>query len=437
MGSWVVDVKDFQSLKKVHLSIENGLNIVTGKTNVGKSAVFRAIDAALFNMGDDSMVRGGKRYSGVSIDNGTHKMVFCRDAQGKNEKTAYQFDDGTVQKKVGRSQLPEVAQMFNIRDVRMQNGTKMKINFWYQNDKPFLMDKTAGQLYEFLSLSSCDKYSRILKLMVADLKVQEADINSITTEIDTLKVVNNRKLDFISKNQGFDDLYVRVITADQQRKSLEGIEHILERIQDISNRIRGCRNRLDAVTRKYNSIPISSLSSSFDSTVVSYQDCVSLSQDIKRVVDSKNKVDSLTVSFGMVSSDYERASEVESTAKGRVESVIAIFGDIQVLENALNTCNRVRISMNSLSERINALRDKSSVDISLVSQKIHMIEKSKSYSDDVHTIIVRIQDLSSKISNKGESLESVNKKISDTDIQLEELKKSAGYCPFCGTVFEK
>jgi DNA repair exonuclease SbcCD ATPase subunit len=126
---FVVTVKDFQSIHSANLDFPTGLTIITGKTNGGKTAIFRAIDSALFNKGDDSMISAGKRYSGVSIDNGKHKMMFMRDSVGKNEKTAYQFDGGTVQKKVGRNQLPEVSENFNIRDVRMQNGTKMKINF--------------------------------------------------------------------------------------------------------------------------------------------------------------------------------------------------------------------------------------------------------------------------------------------------------------------
>ncbi len=268
-----IEIKDFQSIKHAVIEVPPGITIITGKTNQGKSAVIRAIDSALFNMGDDSMVRGGKRYSGVSLDNGKHKMVFCRDSQGKNEKTAYQFDDGPTQKKVGRSQLPEVAQMFNIRDVRMQNNTKMKINFWYQNDKPFLMDKTSGQLYEFLSLSSCDKYTKILKKMIVDMKVQEADINNITTEIDTLKVINNRKTDFIQKNEGFDDLYVRVITADQEDKELIALFNILKRTQELRNRMSSCSDRLKKVSERYSKIPIESLIKSYESVDLLMRDC--------------------------------------------------------------------------------------------------------------------------------------------------------------------
>ena len=201
-----IGIKDFQSLKKADILLTPGITVITGATNNGKSAIIRAIDSAIFNLGDDSMVRGGQRYYGINLSNDSHNMLMARDNVGKNEKTAYQFDDGSVQKKVGRGQLEEVSRMFNIREVKMNNGTKMKINFWYQNDKPFLMDKTSGQLYEFLSMSSCDSYAKVLKVLGSDIKAINSDINTLTTEIDTYKGLINDKRDFISDNEGFDDV---------------------------------------------------------------------------------------------------------------------------------------------------------------------------------------------------------------------------------------
>ena len=260
---FVVTVKDFQSIHSANLDFPTGLTIITGKTNGGKTAIFRAIDSALFNKGDDSMISAGKRYSGVSIDNGKHKMMFMRDSVGKNEKTAYQFDGGTVQKKVGRNQLSEVSENFNIRDVRMQNGTKMKINFWYQNDKPFLMDKTAGQLYEFLSLSSCDNYTRVLKTMQTDAKVLDAEIQSISTEIDTLKTINNSKNEFIERNNGFDDVYLRVITLSQEIKKIGIDGDLVESISSLNSRIETLKKTIAEVEDRLKGIPIDYLSSHY------------------------------------------------------------------------------------------------------------------------------------------------------------------------------
>lgn len=437
MNSWTVEIKDFQSLQRVHLDIVPGINIITGRTNIGKSAVIRAIDSALFNMGDDSMVRGGQRMSGVSIDNGTHKMLFCRDAKSTSEKTAYQFDDGTVQRKVGRTQLPEVAQMFNIRDVRMQNGTKMKINFWYQNDKPFLMDKTAGQLYEFLSLSSCDRYSRILKTMAADLKIQAADINNITTEIDTLKVVNNRKQDFIDKNAGYDDLYVKIVTADQQRRALQEIEDIISRLRDLSGKIKSSKSQLSSVSDRLSKLPLQELSDKFSEVQTSYANCSSLESDIQSINNASSRISDKTSVSNEVSKKFDGISGALSGMSERVQAVVQESANLRDIEQIHSICGTVKSKVERVSNRISEISSKDTIDSIGIQSRVSKIESETSECAILEGMLRSIKSLSDRSKGKKSDIESLDSKIQENDSELEVLKQSVGYCPYCGTVFEK
>lgn len=436
MGSPLrIEIKDFQSLKHVNLELVDGVNIITGKTNQGKSAVIRAIDAALFNMGDDSMIRGGKRYSGVSIDNGRHKMVFCRDGLGKNEKTAYQFDDNPVQKKVGRSQLPEVAQMFNVRDVRMQNNTKMKLNFWYQNEKPFLMDKTPGQLYEFLSLSSCDKYTKILKKMIVDMKVQEADINNITTEIDTLKVINNKKTDFIFKNEGFDDLYVKIITADQEDKKLQNILASIKRVYDLISRIGECKKRLAIVSDRYKAIPIDTLSSQYDVVVVKASNVQVIGSDISKVSFCANKVANVRTELSSVVVSEEEASKVLSDTQSRLDAIISDSSKCLGIENIMKFCGDSYVLCKNARDKMEKISAKSIPNLDEVSSKIERISESNNDVRDISAMLFKISNVRDDVESKRKDLSDTSTKLDNTEAELEEIKRTSGYCPFCGTVF--
>lgn len=437
MSSWTVEIKDFQSLQRVHLDIVPGINIITGRTNIGKSAVIRAIDSALFNMGDDSMVRGGKPMSAVSIDNGTHKMIFCRNAKSNNEKTAYQFDDGTVQRKVGRTQLPEVAQMFNIRDVRMQNGTKMKINFWYQNDKPFLMDKTSGQLYEFLSMSSCDKYSRILKTMAADLKIQQADINNITTEIDTLKVVNNRKQDFVDRNQGYDDLYLKIITANQQKRALDEIEGIIGRLRELSGRMRSSKAQLDSVSKKLDELPLQDLSKKFSDVQESYKDCISLGQSIQSIEESSNRIKDRESVHANISGRYDTLSGIIIEVSGRVETAIQESNILSEISNIQSLCDVAKSKANRVSNRISEISSKGMIDSTELQSRVSKVESDLSECGYIEGIIQAMRSLSGRSKDKQSAICDVDVRIAQNESELEILKQSIGYCPYCGTVFGK
>lgn len=70
MNKWKIEIKNYQALKDVKLELQNGITIITGRTNQGKSSIIRAIDAALFNNLDDNNIKSGEETCSVKIDNG-------------------------------------------------------------------------------------------------------------------------------------------------------------------------------------------------------------------------------------------------------------------------------------------------------------------------------------------------------------------------------
>lgn len=432
---FVVTVKDFQSIHSANLDFPTGLTIITGKTNGGKTAIFRAIDSALFNKGDDSMISAGKRYSGVSIDNGKHKMMFMRDSVGKNEKTAYQFDGGTVQKKVGRNQLPEVSENFNIRDVRMQNGTKMKINFWYQNDKPFLMDKTAGQLYEFLSLSSCDNYTRVLKTMQTDAKVLDAEIQSISTEIDTLKTINNSKNEFIEKNEGFDDVYLRVITLSQEIKKIGIDSDLIESISNLDSRIETLKKTIAEVEDRLKGIPIDYLSSHYKNISDLDKDLIEFMRLLRDLNSVRNTVDIKTEEVKLINRGVDTIIPIVEDSRERIDSICVLDKTVKESSVLISDYKRISESVSNTADLLHGIRLFN--DIESTSLKVDRFRETDDFLRDIQSLIEDIDSKSRLIENMRKSLIVIKEKIVDNQRELEDLKDLAGYCPYCGTVFEK
>ena len=432
---FVVTVKDFQSIHSANLDFPTGLTIITGKTNGGKTAIFRAIDSALFNKGDDSMISAGKRYSGVSIDNGKHKMMFMRDSVGKNEKTAYQFDGGTVQKKVGRNQLPEVSENFNIRDVRMQNGTKMKINFWYQNDKPFLMDKTAGQLYEFLSLSSCDNYTRVLKTMQTDAKVLDAEIQSISTEIDTLKTINNSKNEFIERNNGFDDVYLRVITLSQEIKKIGIDGDLVESISSLNSRIETLKKTIAEVEDRLKGIPIDYLSSHYKNISDLDKNLIEFMRLLRDLNSVRNTVDVKTEEVKFINRDVNTIIPIVEDSRERIDSICVLDKTVKESSVLISDYKRISENVSNTTDLLHGIRLFN--DIESTSLKVDRLRETDDFLRDIQSLIEDIDSKSRLIENMGKSLIVINEKIVDNQRELEDLKAFAGYCPYCGTVFEK
>lgn len=427
-----IDIKDFQSLKKADILLTPGITVITGATNNGKSAIIRAIDSALFNLGDDSMVRGGQRYYGIKISNDTHNMLMARDNVGKNEKTAYRFDDGSVQKKVGRGQLEEVSRMFNIREVKMNNGTKMKINFWYQNDKPFLMDKTAGQLYEFLSMSSCDSYAKVLKVLGSDIKAINSDINTLTTEIDTYKGLINDKKDFISANDGFDELYKDSIRLDNMVKRYQDLCSLMDAIEECSIKKCDIGAKVSELKDDIDSIGFESIEDTYKNINTMYDRYSELNNTLSMTLSDSDSIESINGIIRKVNEEFNCINNVVSDIDGSIKIIDMRSNTISSIHDILCDVMTYGDSLQKLNSECHAI--KSSM-INTEDICLDDVSNKNTKLLEMYNVLGMIESLSNNIEFVQCEIDSLKNNISMSNEDFESLKKDIGYCPYCGREF--
>ena len=430
-----VDIKDFQSLKKAYIELTPGITVITGATNNGKSAIIRAIDSALFNLGDDAMVRGGQRYYGIKISNGSHTMLMARDNVGKNEKTAYQFDDGTVQKKVGRGQLEEVSRMFNIREVKMNNGTKMKINFWYQNDKPFLMDKTAGQLYEFLSLSSCDNYARVLKSLGSDVRSINSDINTLTTEINTYKSLINDKKDFLSKNDGFDLVYQEALDVDAMGDLHSNTSTILDDIDIYSRsvqRLKGLKSKIDDKLSAINMGSIMSL----------YSDIDSINSKVDEMCELLSYIDDISSSISSLSDMHRDLHQTIENSNSSITEFSVSLCDVEKISSDIDNISVEMVDVDTNAKYVDSLNirhkdilNSMCVDTDKISSDIDTLDSFSSEVISCENCLVDVDTAKGVLDSYVQRVNDLKTKVSESNAEFEQLKKDIGYCPYCRREF--
>ena len=430
-----VDIKDFQSLKKAYIELTPGITVITGATNNGKSAIIRAIDSALFNLGDDAMVRGGQRYYGIKISNGSHTMLMARDNVGKNEKTAYQFDDGTVQKKVGRGQLEEVSRMFNIREVKMNNGTKMKINFWYQNDKPFLMDKTAGQLYEFLSLSSCDNYARVLKSLGSDVRSINSDISTLTTEINTYKSLINDKKDFLSKNDGFDLVYQEALDVDAMGDLHSNTSSILDDIDTYSHsvqRLNGLKSKLDD---KISAIDMGSIRSL-------YSDIDSINSKVDEMCELLSYIDDISSSISSLSDMHRDLHQTIENSNSSITEFSVSLCDVEKISSDIDNISVEMVDVDTNAKYVDSLNirhkdilNSMCVDTDKISSDIDTLDSFSSEVISCENCLVDVDTAKGVLDSYVQRVNDLKTKVSESNAEFEQLKKDIGYCPYCRREF--
>lgn len=343
--------------------------------------------------------------------------------------------DGTVQKKVGRGQLEEVSRMFNIREVKMNNGTKMKINFWYQNDKPFLMDKTSGQLYEFLSLSSCDNYARVLKALGSDVRVINSDINTITTEINTYKSLINDKKDFLDKNDGFDVVYHDALDVDSKSKLYDESSSILSEIDDLYLLINKLNSRKSDLTNRLSNIDMDTISNTYSIVESLHNTLNSLGGIIDEIDNGLLNISSLSNNVNTTKSNIDNGSNFLSECSDKVNSIDSISSTISIANSVLSEIDTILRAKNTLSSRVTQIQDSVVGDTEELLNTILFIDSNYDKLGLMEYSLkdfINANDIFNRYKAKVEELKS---KIEDSNKEFEHLKEEIGYCPYCGRDF--
>lgn len=432
MSDFNIQIKDFQSLSKVDLVIEDGLNIVIGKTNEGKTAVIRAIDSAIFNTGKDEMVKAGKRYSGVLIDNGTDKFAWRRDSHGKNEKTLYQINSDKSMTKVGRTQLPEIAEMFNISEVRLANGVKEKINFWFQGDAPFLTNKTAGQLFMFLSQSSCEKYMKITKQIDSDRKTQKKDIDILNANIDALRNINDVKQKIIENNEGYDELYEKLVILGDDIEDFNKIEADIDRLTSLKARIHVKREHYKVIDENLNNINFSEIKDSYESLTATSSYLETLQEIIeeqnKKAIlhnDRTNQLEELDISLEGLDSkvaDYKKSIEELETLNTYLGDLSSLIDNIELKESKLTEKQKdLKVIKKSIKN----------VKIDPLKSSLQSIELLDSDVKELSRLVNDYEFKESVLFKCQEDLDVLVKKNDELVATFEEFKTDIGVCPYC------
>ena len=145
-----VSIRDFQSLSDVALDL-GALTVIVGRTNAGKSALIRAIDAALFNRSGAEFLREGATKATVTLDFEAGSLVWTKPRKGGAEYAVIPTDGvPTTVTRAGRELVPEIDALTGVREIET-DGVRAKLQVAAQFDEPFLLSNTGGQAAKLLA----------------------------------------------------------------------------------------------------------------------------------------------------------------------------------------------------------------------------------------------------------------------------------------------
>ena len=190
MIEWV-ELINFQKWDHLKINFSKGINIFSGRSAIGKSAVIRALIWCMFNKTDHAEIRKYLVDSSGNIKRDKKgKILFTKETIVRigvdghvverylsSSLNAYKLDDETFTA-FGRTVPSPIKSLFNISEISIQE----------QIDSLFLVaDSSGGSIAKTLnSLASLDIMDTLMQSVNQDVKFNEKEITSCKEELEEI-----------------------------------------------------------------------------------------------------------------------------------------------------------------------------------------------------------------------------------------------------------
>lgn len=187
-------VKDFQIIKTAHM-IANGLTIITGPTNNGKSALFRSIIYTLKNQQGTHFINKDAEVckTAIAFTNFIgHKDVTVKYTKGKTSKLVITYDgQDTSLEKLGRGDDAAIKlyQPYNLDGVKL-GDLYLTPNWWRQMEVPLTTQLDGkGDLFKlFNSMSGTEDLMKAIYKISEDIKVLAVERKELNVKSDVYSI---------------------------------------------------------------------------------------------------------------------------------------------------------------------------------------------------------------------------------------------------------
>lgn len=264
-----VEVRNFQSIEKASFQID-GFTVVVGRSNIGKSALVRAVKAALTGASANSFVRHGpsclrklKQAKTCKCHTSVHLRSEGFDLLWEKGDAINRYTyNGVVYDKAERG-TPEFLQP-DFATVKVGDRQEL-LQVADQFSPIFLLDQTGGAVADTLSdVARLDRINAAMRLVekdrkeaVSTRKVREKDVQALRGKLDTYTGLDThltevegvtQRLDLIMGTerslQRVDGFLLKATSALQVLKDLSRVEEVV--VPDVEP-IHGVAGRLTAL----------------------------------------------------------------------------------------------------------------------------------------------------------------------------------------------
>jgi DNA repair ATPase RecN len=274
-GYWMIKsiaIANFQSHLRTKLDLSEGVNVIVGPSDGGKSAIFRAINWVLTNrpLGDDFRSnRGGETAVTISVDD-------LNVTRAKDDQNLYEILDSsfyvTTLRAFGTDVPEEITKILNMGKINMQS----------QMDAPFLLADSSGEVARTLN--------QIVNLEEIDASLSEASkrIRSIETSYKMDSILSESIQKRIEEYDYLEEMELAVSELEAKEAMLKSVKSEIQLTEDF---------------------------------IIRYQKLLFTLPEVQKVIDLEPKVDEILNDI----LDYARSIEEINYITGMIDTLILLI----------------------------------------------------------------------------------------------------------------
>lgn len=198
-----LSIKNFQSIKEANLNL-SGFTVITGSSNLGKSAVRRAFATVLYNDWDASYIRDGYESAEIELERNKNLVKVKKEYRKKVSKENSFCVNGKVYEKIGTGAVPDEYKEFGWLPLEAKKEKKYNLNIATQLEPLFMIGNSdventtilnnAFKLDTFERASAeagreAKDFEKTVKVHEKDLKVKEEDLANAKALLNRLESI--------------------------------------------------------------------------------------------------------------------------------------------------------------------------------------------------------------------------------------------------------
>ena len=405
-----VEIDNFQAHKHKSIDFVNGLNVIKGESNSGKTAILRAIYWVLYDKPNGSnFIKTGAKSCRVRLYLSNGYIIERKRSRSSSGTYILIAPDGFLQEYKGFSNnIPiEITNAHQMPELKI-NGVSYRINIASQLDQPFLVGNSSSERISMIgSLVDADKADEAKKEF--NLEKRRAE-----TKKKQLQELLDDNMNKIKKYDYLDNLEKTINVFESALNKLNNDEDKLKKMNDINNNRIKLISEYDSINNRLNSIFIP------DKDVIDeFNNKLSLIEDLCSLNDKYNNS---SQELEVISS---RLNEI-----GNVDDINDMISEIKNLIDKIDNLSKLKLEREDLLSKDFTFN----YDIDGINKLIN------EYKDNV----LKIENLTSLLNDRNSiiTINSIESKIKDVDKQLTDIKqekekliadleKEDNICPYC------